>query len=195
MPYWADIWPSGIVLADTIAQMDSLEGKRVLELGCGLGFPSMVAAARGAQVVASDYIPEALDLLQTNARLNDIQLETAQFDWLHPVDIGRFDLVIAADVLYDKWQVDVLLTVISLTLDAGGQALVADPERITARGFQDAATFAGFHVSKQPIQGVKAKPPSSLARDAAWTQPMSIYEIEWREYRTPADRDAPRTVG
>jgi predicted nicotinamide N-methyase len=184
MPYWADVWPSGLVLAETLAQMDNLENKRVLELGCGIGFPSMVAASRGAQVVATDFIPEALDLLQENARLNDIQLETTLFDWLHPIEIGRFDIVVASDVLYDKWHIDALLSVISLTLDAGGHAHVADPERVTARGFLDAATFAGFSTVKRPIRGVSAVPPKSLAGDAAWTQPMSMYDIEWREYRT-----------
>src|SRR5881275_1918486 len=62
LPYWAELWPSGVVLARAIAGR-SLRGARVLELGCGLGLPSLAAALGGGRVVATDWSAEALDLL------------------------------------------------------------------------------------------------------------------------------------
>ena len=59
MPYWAELWPSGLALADYVATLD-LAGRRVLELGCGLALPSFAAALGGADVLATDWAPEAL---------------------------------------------------------------------------------------------------------------------------------------
>src|SRR4051812_32177901 len=66
MPYWAELWPSGVELARAVAACD-VAGLRVLELGCGLGLPSLVAATLGAQVLATDWAEDALALLRENA--------------------------------------------------------------------------------------------------------------------------------
>src|SRR4051794_24635403 len=66
LPYWAELWPSGVALARAIAAR-SLRGARVLELGCGLGLPSLAAALGGGRVMATDWSPAALDLLADNA--------------------------------------------------------------------------------------------------------------------------------
>ena len=62
LPYWAELWPSGIALARYVAALD-LAGSRVLELGCGLALPSFAAALAGADVLATDWAPEALELV------------------------------------------------------------------------------------------------------------------------------------
>src|SRR5690349_21867958 len=66
LPYWAELWPSGVALAKAIADR-SLRGARVLELGCGLGLPSLAAALGGGRVLATDWSPAAIDLLEDNA--------------------------------------------------------------------------------------------------------------------------------
>ena len=73
LPYWAQLWPSALELCE--AMPTSLAGLRVVEPGCGLGIPSLLAARRGAQVTATDWAPDAIDLLVTNARRKDIELE------------------------------------------------------------------------------------------------------------------------
>ena len=78
---------------------------RVVELGCGLGVPSLVAAHRGADVVATDWAADAVDLLRTNAERNGITLQAKVWDWREPW-AGRFDLALAADVLYELRNVD-----------------------------------------------------------------------------------------
>ncbi|MCA1728736.1 MAG: 50S ribosomal protein L11 methyltransferase, partial [Actinobacteria bacterium] len=72
LPYWADLWPSAVALAGSIIRYDSktLAGRRVVELGCGVGLPSLAALARGARVTATDHYEAALDFARYNARAN-----------------------------------------------------------------------------------------------------------------------------
>ncbi len=82
---------------------------RVLELGCGLGLPSLVAAARGAVVTATDWASDAIELLRRNAGRNQLVLRSEVHDWREPWD-EEFDLVLAADVLYEQRNVEPLLS-------------------------------------------------------------------------------------
>ena len=106
LPYWAELWPAAIALAGALPER--LEGFRVVELGCGLGVPSLVAAARGAEVTALDWAADAVSLLRRNARRNALELEAAVHDWREPLG-RRFDLVLAADVLYEHRNVEPVL--------------------------------------------------------------------------------------
>ncbi|HLW94678.1 MAG TPA: hypothetical protein VKS25_04810, partial [Solirubrobacteraceae bacterium] len=73
MPYWAELWPSGVALARVVSELD-LTGMRALELGAGLGLPALAAAVRGADVLATDWADEAVALLRENAARNGIAL-------------------------------------------------------------------------------------------------------------------------
>jgi len=135
-PYWAVLWRSGVALAEHIARSD-LRGQRVVELGCGLGLPSLAAARAGAEVLATDVDLDALDLLGRNAELNDLVLETAAIDWNRPDDLlerAPFDLVIASDVLYEETVVDRLE---ALMPRLARQAWLADPGRPAADALLD----------------------------------------------------------
>ena len=70
LPYWAELWPSGVALARRVAAR-ALRGARVLELGCGLGLPSLAAALAGGRVLATDWSPQAIELLRDNAERNE----------------------------------------------------------------------------------------------------------------------------
>ncbi|HKC77906.1 MAG TPA: methyltransferase domain-containing protein, partial [Gaiellaceae bacterium] len=83
LPYWAELWPSGLALARHVAARD-LQGLRVLELGCGLGLPSLAAAACGAEVLATDWAEDAIELLRRNAPRNDVFVRVAQVRWSEP---------------------------------------------------------------------------------------------------------------
>jgi predicted nicotinamide N-methyase len=80
LPYWAEVWPSGVALARFVAGR-SLAGLRVLELGCGLALPSITAARGGARVLASDWAPDAIALVPENARRNGVEIETTLASW------------------------------------------------------------------------------------------------------------------
>src|SRR5829696_6470190 len=105
MPYWAELWPSGVALARAVASV-SLGGRRVVELGCGgLALPSIAAGLAGARVLATDWSPEALDLARTNAQRNGATIEVEVVAWERAEDLvarGPWDLVLAADVLYER---------------------------------------------------------------------------------------------
>jgi predicted nicotinamide N-methyase len=137
-PYWSVIWRSGVVLAGEVDGLP-LEGKRVAELGCGLALPSMAAARGGATALATDSCGEALDLVARNARLNDLGVETARVDWDNPKSLvvrAPFDLVLAADILYKRWT---LASLLSLMPRLAPAALIADPGRSPAEAFFEEA--------------------------------------------------------
>ena len=150
IPYWADVWESAIVLAEDLAAEDG-RGRTLLELGCGLGLPSIVAARAGFTVTATDYEAPALEGVLYNAAANGIDaIATRELDWRRiPGDLGRFDRVVAADVLYESHHAAALADVIARSLESGGVALVADPCRLKAAAFPPACRAAGLAVVKQ----------------------------------------------
>lgn len=136
-PYWALPWPSGTVLARQVAGR-SLAGLRVLELGCGLALPSVAAARAGAEVLAVDVVPEAAVYAAHNLALNETLGETAAVDWRDAGPLeerGPWDLVLGADLLYLRQNVESLLRVLPRLLAPGGEALIADPGRSGAAEF------------------------------------------------------------
>ena len=138
MPYWAELWASGRALAAAVADRD-VNGLAVLELGCGLGVPSIAAALGGAKVLAVDWAPEALEVTKQNAERNGASIETLRADWSKPEPLlarAPFDLVLCADVLYETRNVDALLELLpKLT----SEVLLGEPGRSTAGRFFELA--------------------------------------------------------
>jgi predicted nicotinamide N-methyase len=138
-PYWSVLWRSGVALARELDRED-LEGKRVVELGCGLAVPSIAAARRGADVIATDGDIDALALVRRNAEANGVHLETAAVDWADPdelIERGPFDLALASDVLYERPGVAMLLNLLPRLAPV---AWVADPGRPAADAFFEQAS-------------------------------------------------------
>jgi len=143
VPYWATQWPSGAVLAGALADAPPEPGARVLELGCGLGLPSIVAARAGAGVLATDGSSDAVAFAAHSLALNELDGEVAQVDWSAQADTlsarGPWDLVLGADVLYLKANVEAALALLPRLVAPGGQIRIADPRRAGARDFLAAA--------------------------------------------------------
>lgn len=139
LPYWAELWPSAVTLARWVAGAP-LRGTRVLELGCGLGLPSLAAARGGAKVIAADWAPEAIAAVQRNAELNDVALQGLTADWRDAdafVALGPFDVVLAADVLYETRHTQPLLDLLQRL--RAPRVVLTDPSRATAAPFLAAA--------------------------------------------------------
>jgi predicted nicotinamide N-methyase len=137
-PYWSVLWRSGVALAHELDGAP-LRGVRVVELGCGLALPSIAATRAGADVLATDEAPEALTLAERNADANGVHLATALADWSEPGGLlrqGPFDMVLAADVLYERQNVAALLTLLPRLAP---EAWVADPGRPAASAFLERA--------------------------------------------------------
>jgi predicted nicotinamide N-methyase len=141
LPYWAELWSSAVALAHDVS-MRSLRGRRTLELGCGLGLPSIAAALAGGRVVASDWSTEAIAAAAANAERNGVDIETLVCSWAAPgplVERAPWDLVLASDVLYERRNVEQLLALLPRLVDAGGLVLIADPGRPPASEFLERA--------------------------------------------------------
>jgi predicted nicotinamide N-methyase len=137
-PYWSILWRSGVALAREL-DSEELQGRRVVELGCGLGVPSLAAALGGAEVIATDGDIDALSLVRRNAEANGVEVEAAAVDWADPdelVERGPFDFVLASDVLYERPGVAMLLELLPRLAPV---AWVADPGRPAADAFFEQA--------------------------------------------------------
>jgi predicted nicotinamide N-methyase len=134
LPYWAELWPSGLALARHIATRE-LGGLRVLELGCGLGLPALAAAQRGADVLATDWADDAIELLRRNAERNEVFLRVARVRWSEPEPLLRaapWDLVLGGDLLYEARNAEQLAELLPAL---GGEVLLAEPGRPYAKEF------------------------------------------------------------
>ena len=140
LPYWAELWASGLALAEEVAGRD-VSGLRVLELGCGLGLPSLAAALVGADVLATDWSADAVALLRANAAAAGVRLAARRFSWTAPgSSLGPpWPLVLAADVLYERRNGAQLLAALPVLVAPDGAAWIADPGRASAAPFWAAA--------------------------------------------------------
>jgi ETFB lysine methyltransferase len=153
LPYWAELWPSAVVLADRVAAEHG-EGRSLLELGCGLGLVSVAALRAGYHVTATDYYEDTLAFTRANAwRAVGREPATRAVDCRAlPGDLGRHDRVVAADVLYERAYAALVAVAIALTLADDGVATVADPGRVALPAFVDECQARGLAVIRSERQ-------------------------------------------
>jgi predicted nicotinamide N-methyase len=137
LPYWAELWASAVALAHDVS-LRSLRGAPTLELGCGLGLPSIAAARAGGRVLATDWSPDAVAATAANAERNGVRIETLECSWAEPdaiLERAPWPLVLASDVLYEARNVELLLDLLPRLVDETGLVLLADPGRVSAERF------------------------------------------------------------
>ena len=140
LPYWAELWPAAVGLAEYIlAHVHEFNQKSVLELGCGLGLAGMAAHKAGARVYFTDYDPQALVFTQKNFFRNfNRKADVKLMDWRKLDTHQKFDVIIAADVLYENRWLMPVRNIIQNLLKTRGVAFIAEPGRSVARTFFDA---------------------------------------------------------
>ena len=151
LPYWAAIWPSSIVLAGELAagRISAAAGKkRTVEIGCGVGVVTTAAMKTGLDVLATDYYEPALEFTRANTCRNLArEAVTRMVNWRElPSKLGRFDLLLASDVLYEREYAGLLPRVFDKLLQFDGRAVIADPGRVSTPAFLYACKGAGFKV-------------------------------------------------
>ena len=148
LPYWADLWPSARILAETVVA-ERGNGRTLLELGCGLGLATVAAMDAGFDVLATDYYVDAIHMTRANAWRNLGREPSVQLvNWREwPESIGRFDVVMAADVLYEKEYAILVADCIARALAPDGVALVADPGRLALPDFHARLPKAGLRIA------------------------------------------------
>jgi predicted nicotinamide N-methyase len=140
-PMFGVLWPAGLALAEEMSRFP-IEGKHILEVGCGIGLPSLVLQQRGADITACDYHPLAEEFLRHNTDLNGLApIRFFNAPWLEPsLELGRFDLIIGSDLLYERNHPSLLAGFLAEHANPTCQILLADPGR--HRGGQISAKLA-----------------------------------------------------
>jgi predicted nicotinamide N-methyase len=137
MPYWADLWPSAIGLSEFIdADPTLVRDKNIVEIGCGLGLPGIVAALCGGKVILTDYLQEALDFAENNWKKNLSKEFNGQLlDWRNVSEIAKSDVIIASDVAYESRSFEPLRIAIDKILRPDGVLILSEPNRKFASPF------------------------------------------------------------
>ena len=165
-PFGLMIWESALVLSEDIAKRGAaLRGQRILELGCGVGLPGLIAQRLGARVVQTDHDALALALCRHNAALNGVEgIEQFLGDWRAWTHTQRYGLVIGADIIYDTADYAVLEQVFRTNLAPGGELLLTDPKRLQTIALFTVMEDAGWQVETNEraipaiTESAKAKP-------------------------------------
>lgn len=152
LPYWADLWPSARVLAATMLAGHG-EGRTLLEMGCGLGLATLGAMHAGFDVTATDYYEDALHVTRGNAARNLGREPHVQLvNWrAWPESFGPFDVVMAADVLYEKEYATLVSQCMARALKPDGVAIVADPGRLALPAFREGLASVGLVIESTTV--------------------------------------------
>lgn len=160
IPYYAELWPSAMVMARYLRQQSELiAGKRVLEIGCGLGLAGAAAGRGGAEVLLTDYLEDALHLAALNWwSIVGTEPQVALLDWREPEVDFLPEVILAADVAYEARNYEPLFACFDELLPANGLILLTEPGRSFARPFLEELPRRGFAVERsvqaQPFRGM-----------------------------------------
>ena len=136
-PFWAKLWPSSIALLDVLkAHPHLIQNKHVLEIGAGVGLPSLMMADIAKSIQISDYDKEAVALLKKN--IEHLQLQNAealQLDWKNVPENLNPEVILLSDVNYDPTQFDLLISLIDKFMRQGCTIILSTPQRIMASPF------------------------------------------------------------
>jgi predicted nicotinamide N-methyase len=149
-PLFGIVWPSGFVLAHHVLGMQT-ESKRILEVGCGVGLSSLLLNKQSADITATDYHPEVDTFLQRNASLNgDKPIAFERVDWAESdSDLGKFDLIIGSDLLYEDEHAPILAEFIEAHAKPECEVVVVDPGRGRKNKLRGQLEQRGFTFSEE----------------------------------------------
>jgi 2-polyprenyl-3-methyl-5-hydroxy-6-metoxy-1,4-benzoquinol methylase len=154
------VWPSALVLTDAMVRFDT-DGKRVLEIGCGLALASLSMHSREVDITASDYHPMVESFLKANLKLNDLPpMPFQKGNWVteNPL-LGKFDVIIGSDVLYEQAHPDMLSAFIDRHAESNAEICIVDPGRGHHNKFNRAMETLGYTCSTEylPVQTIQGK--------------------------------------
>ena len=154
MPYWAYLWPGAYLLAEAVGRGIWPTGLKTLEIGCGLGLTGLVGLQRGLHVHFTDYDTAPLAFVEQSAEANGFDSDrysTGRFDWREP-EGSSFDLILGADVLYERKLVPLVADVLAARLAPDGIGLVSNPYRVAAEAFPEELARRGLTAEVEPIE-------------------------------------------
>ena len=148
-PYWSKVWPAAIALSEFIEEHSHyMQNKTVMELGAGLGLPSLLAARYAHHVVCTDHSEEAVKTLaKSAAHLNLRNFESAVVDWQRLPANLRTDVLLLSDINYEPESFATLKNIVNAFLDQDSVVLLSTPQRLMAKAF--VAPFSGAIVQSK----------------------------------------------
>jgi predicted nicotinamide N-methyase len=144
-PIFGLLWPAGLFLARTMAEFE-LAGRRILEVGCGLALTSLVLHRQGADITSTDLHPLAGGFLTQNLALNHLPaLPYHAGSWADTVaSLGKFDLIIGSDLLYEREHPELLAGFIDRHANESAEVIIIDPGRGHHGRFNREMTALGY---------------------------------------------------
>jgi predicted nicotinamide N-methyase len=154
-PMFGIVWDSSKVLAHFMFDFE-IEGKRILEVGCGMALSSLMLNARNANITATDYHPEAEVFLNENVRLNDGKvIPFTRTDWADDdIGLGNFDLIIGSDILYERDHINLLSRFIDQHSQPQCEVIIVDPGRAQHARFSRKMISLGYSHSQSKPENV-----------------------------------------
>lgn len=152
-PMFGVIWDSSKILAHLMSDFD-IAGKRILEVGCGIGLASLVLNHRSADITATDYHPEAERFMDENVRINNDQhIPFTRAGWGDLDDtLGEFDLIIGSDLLYERDHINLLAGFIDRHTSQKCEVIIVDPGRGNHANFSKKMVSLDFsHTQSKPL--------------------------------------------
>ena len=142
------VWPSSEVLARTLYEYQT-KGKRILEVGCGIGLTSLMLNHQNEDITATDYHPEVQKMLEDNSVLNnDTKIPFVRMGWADETDtLGKFDLIIGSDLLYERDHIDLLSNFINNHVNDECEIILIDPGRSNHSKFTQRMVELGYEHS------------------------------------------------
>lgn len=125
-PFWVRLWDSAMVLAYVLGSQKDVAGKRLLELGAGLGAPGLAAAAAGYEVTISDYEDIIMDFQRVSAAASGLEgIDFIHLDWLNPPALSPFDVLVGAEIFFREEFFSPLLNIFKQYLKKDGMIFLA----------------------------------------------------------------------
>ncbi len=151
-PYWALVWTGARAIAAVVSGMSRPPFVRVLDLGCGLGLSGLAAARRGFAVTFGDYLEEPLEFVR--ATLSDSGLtrgSVCRIDFTRDQPTEQYELILAADIVYDPAHYVPLASYLDASLAPGGSILLTESLRADASVFLESMLARGFTDEKRAL--------------------------------------------
>ena len=175
-PYFGVMWEAGIGLSQMLTK-EMCEGKKILEIGCGLALPSFVATRFGGNVIATDFHADVPLFLKFNQEKNKISFDYQVMNWRDEVErtkttLGLFDLVLGSDILYESQHAEEVARALIAFLNPGGKIILADPGRAYVQKFISAMKSLGY-----PEYFTTQKVPAAMTTKKHMDREIYIFEF------------------
>ena len=159
IPYWGELWPSAMAMAEFIFENPALiKGKKIIEIGCGLGLPGIAAGICGGYVTQTDYMSASVKFATFNWALNlESKPESKKLDWRKPGKTTSFDVLLASDVAYENRSFKPVISAMKSLTRKDGLIILSEPNRSFARSFINELESKEFKTERHEKKIIKDK--------------------------------------